>query len=83
VSEAEKLDPWGNPRSTLTVPARKIEGWELQANPDNPEQKFTPPLPDLTVSKVSDAAETLTLVPYGSTQLRMTIFPDLQGKAKA
>lgn len=83
VSEAEKSDPWGNPRSTLSVPAKKIEGWELQANPDNPEQKFTPPLPDLTVSKVSETVETLTLVPYGATQLRMTIFPDLQGKAKA
>ena len=83
VSEAEKLDPWGNPRSTLTVSAKKIEGWELQANPDNPAQKFTPPLPDLTVNKVAETEETLTLVPYGSTQLRMTIFPDLLGLSKA
>jgi hypothetical protein len=63
----------------VTVPARKIEDWELQANPDNPAQKFTPPLPDLRTSKVSEQVERLTLVPYGSTQLRVTIFPAVRG----
>jgi hypothetical protein len=71
----EGFDPWVNPPTTLTVPARKIEGWELLANPDDPSQKFTPPLPVLSESKVSETVESLTLVPYGSTQLRMTIFP--------
>ena len=83
VTDVERLDPWMHPRSTLTVPARKIEGWELQSNPDNPAQKFTPPLPDLTISKVSDTVESLTLVPYGATQLRMTIFPSLRTGAKS
>ena len=59
----------------LSVPARKIEDWELQVNPQNLAQKFTPPLPELSRSKVSQAVERLTLVPYGSTELRMTIFP--------
>jgi hypothetical protein len=72
-------DPWENPPTTLTVPARRIEDWELQSNPDNPSQKFTPPLPDLSVSKVSETVERVTLVPYGSTQLRVTIFPALKG----
>ena len=45
------VDPWENPPATLSVPARKIEGWELQANPDQPEQKFTPPLPDLSLNR--------------------------------
>jgi uncharacterized protein len=78
VSENERLDPWQHPPTTLRVPARKIEGWELQPNPDDPAQKFTPPLPDLSLSTVSESTELLTLVPYGSTQLRVTIFPSLR-----
>jgi hypothetical protein len=78
VSENERLDPWQHPPTTLRVPARKIEGWELQPNPDEPAQKFTPPLPDLGSSSVSESTELLTLVPYGSTQLRITIFPALR-----
>ncbi|MGA2169487.1 MAG: beta-L-arabinofuranosidase domain-containing protein [Terracidiphilus sp.] len=72
-------DPWENPPTTLTVPARTIEGWELQSNPDDASQKFTPPLPDLIVAKVSETLERVTLVPYGSTQLRLTIFPAVRG----
>ena len=68
-------DPWQNPPVTLTVPMRKIEGWELRSNPDSPSQRFTPPLPDLSVSKVSDTVERVALVPYGATHLRVTIFP--------
>jgi hypothetical protein len=69
------IDPWENPPITLSVPARKIEGWELQANPDKPEQKFTPPLPDLSLNRPAGEVERVTLVPYGSTQLRLTVFP--------
>jgi hypothetical protein len=36
-------------------------------------------LPDLSAGKVSETVERLTLVPYGSTQLRVTIFPAVQG----
>ncbi|MFZ0744402.1 MAG: beta-L-arabinofuranosidase domain-containing protein [Terracidiphilus sp.] len=78
-AEDEAFDPWENPRTTLTVPVRKIEDWDLQTNPDNANQKFTPPLPDLSVSKVSEKVERVTLVPYGSTQLRVTIFPAVRG----
>ena len=69
------VDPWENPPVTLSVPARKIEGWELQANPDQPEQKFTPPLPDLSLNRPAGEVERVSLVPYGSTQLRLTVFP--------
>jgi len=71
----EVLDPWSNPPISLTAPARKIEGWELEVNPDNKAQKFTPCLPEVSTSKVSETVEKITLQPYGSTQLRVTIFP--------
>jgi hypothetical protein len=70
-------DPWGNPATTLTVPVRKIEGWELLSAAQNGSQQFTPPLPDLSSSKVSETRERVSLVPYGSTQLRVTVFPSL------
>ncbi len=75
---SENLGPWENPPTTLTVRARRIENWQLQINPDNPAQKFTPPLPELGVSKLSQEVEELTLVPYGSTELRVTIFPTVK-----
>jgi hypothetical protein len=71
-------DPWENPPIMLTVPARRIEDWELQSNPDNMSQKFTPPLPDLSTSRVCDTGERVSLIPYGATQLRVTIFPALR-----
>ena len=59
----------------LVVPVKKIEDWELQSNPDNADDKFTPPLPELSTSKISQEVERVTLVPYGSTHQRVTIFP--------
>jgi hypothetical protein len=75
VAQNQELDPWENPPTKLIVPVRRVEDWELQSNPDDASQKFTPPLPDLSSSKVSETVERVTLVPYGSTQLRVTIFP--------
>jgi hypothetical protein len=79
-TQSQADDPWANPPIALTAPARKIEGWELLANPDKPSQNFTPCLPDLTTSKISKKTERITLVPYGSTQLRITILPALDRK---
>jgi hypothetical protein len=74
-SADEQQDPWSHPTTTLTVPARRIPGWELRTNPANPGQQFTPPLPTTEPGTSVAAIEPLTLVPYGSTQLRMSIFP--------
>lgn len=76
-SPDHSFDAWENPPISLTVPAKKIGGWELQVNPDSPEQKFTPGLPDLNAVNVSETLERISLAPYGSAKLRVTIFPDL------
>jgi hypothetical protein len=72
------LDPWVDPPTSITVPALLIAGWELQTSPDDPNQKFTPPLPDVSARKTEGPSTRITLVPYGATELRLTIFPALR-----
>jgi hypothetical protein len=76
--EDEALDPWVEPPTSIIVPARLIAGWDLQANPDDSSQKFTPPLPDVSARKPAGPETRITLVPYGATELRLTIFPTLR-----
>ena len=58
------------PFRTVTVSARRIE-WALE------EDRYTPELP-VSPRPVTENPETLTLIPYGLTQLRLTVFPSLR-----
>jgi len=56
----------------LEIPAMKID-WELE------EGRYTPRMPDpRDVKAVGEEVYTLTLVPYGCTELRLTVFPELK-----
>jgi hypothetical protein len=56
----------GNSPVELRVPARRISGWKLP-------EKTIPSLPEKPVG--DGEVETVTLVPYGSTRIRLTVFP--------
>jgi hypothetical protein len=71
--------PWSDAPTVLTVAARKLEGWKFETNPKEPHQRFTPQLPDPDNLKASDQVERITLVPFGATQLRISIFPRQKG----
>jgi uncharacterized protein len=79
-------DPWVDPPVTLAVPMKKIPSWGLRADPKHPELKLTPPLPEVD-EQLADRLtnveiEQIALVPYGATQLRLTIFPKVQTKPR-
>ena len=61
--------PWEVPPVTVRVPAYEIQGWDLE------EDRFTPPNPEHP-ERASEENQTLTLVPYGCTLLRLTVFPE-------
>jgi beta-glucosidase len=66
IKKGYPLDP-GNAPVTVTVPVKRIE-WQLDSS------RFTPAIPKDIVYK-SDKVEYIKLVPYGSTELRLTVFP--------
>ncbi len=86
-------NPWVNPPIQLRVPARRVKGWKVEvlrvvhgqgvgADGHTLRGRFmlTPQLPDpeSLPKRLSPRLETVTLVPYGCTHLRISVFP--QGK---
>jgi hypothetical protein len=61
--------PWETGRSPISIqlPAKRVENWKLADNGGNPGFVSSPTF--------SDQTESVTLVPYGSTCLRLTVFP--------
>lgn len=64
------FDPGQEPLK-LRVPVVKVKGWTLE------EGRYTPAIPD-TVTPENGKVSYIDLVPYGSTTLRLTIFPTYQ-----
>ena len=67
-SDGYPLDPGHSP-ILIRVPARKVKDWTLL------EDRYTPPLPAPGHYRCESELDTLTLVPYGSTRLRISVFP--------
>ena len=63
--------PWEHPPLGLQARARRVLSWHIEGDPDHPK---TPGLP-YNPMKLSDQEETVTLVPFGFTHLRMTYLP--------
>ncbi len=58
-------DPWIDPPVRLTIPARKIEGWDLAVDPKDPETRYSPPLHDLALGRAASEANPSLAVPPG------------------
>lgn len=67
-------DPWAHSPTALEVRACRIQAWDLiHTGGDDPERFMTPPLP---VNRTSTGpVEKISLVPLGTTHLRLTVFP--------
>ncbi len=61
--------PFDNPPFGIRVPVKEIR-WTLE------EGKYTPHIPK-SPEVIDDTVRTVTLVPYGCTELRLTVFPTL------
>jgi hypothetical protein len=73
---AISADPWSKSPISMRLRARRLPGWDLVRPKGNDANWFkTPPLPPMDSSV--GAEETITLVPLGTTHLRLTVFPSL------
>jgi len=64
--------PWdGTSRIGLSARARRVLNWQTEGDPDHP---MTPGFPFHPL-KCSEHVEAITLVPFGTSRLRMTYLP--------
>jgi len=72
LSVPDDAPPWGpHPPVGLEVKARRVLNWQMEGDPQHPK---TPGFP-FNPMKLSDEVETVTLIPYGATRLRMAFLP--------
>ena len=81
VTPAQALDPWSHPPFQLEVPAAHHE-LDHAAGRGQQGATIHTTLPDLGTSTLSEQRESVTPVPYGSTHLRVTVFPDVTAAGK-
>jgi uncharacterized protein len=75
-------NPWQTDAAPLRLRVRavRVPFWRLQSEPSAQSARrnlYTPPLPDhrLLQGLDSEDSQLVTLVPYGATRLRFTVFP--------
>ena len=73
--KAEGCYPFDVPPFKIRIQVREID-WPLV------EGKYTPSIPTVKVKKLSKTEHEIDLVPYGCTQLRLTVFPQLSSKIR-
>lgn len=74
---AVTADPWSAPPISMRLRARRLPGWDLiRPKGDDANWFETPPLPKAPVTVGPE--ERVTLVPYGTTHLRLTVFPTVK-----